>query len=192
MCAQEPADLTAMLCEVRDGVAGSKDRLVQAIYGEMLRIARRLMRRERPDHTLEPVALVHEALIRLFGRENLPGIPDGGVLLAGATKAMDQVLVEHARRRNASKRQGRRDRVPLDQVLASFEEQGLDVIDLRQALERLAQVHPRQAQVVELRFFRGMTISEVAAALRVSDTAVETDWRFARAWLRHQLGGSQR
>ena len=148
------------------------------------------MRRERPDHTLEPVALVHKALIRLFGRENLPGIPDGGELFAAATKAMDQVLVEHARRRNASKRQGRRDRVPLDQVLASFEEQGLDVIDLRQALERLAQVHPRRAQVVELRFFRGMTISEVAAALRVSDTAVETDWRFARAWLRHQLDSS--
>jgi RNA polymerase sigma factor (TIGR02999 family) len=192
MCAQEQSELTAILSDVHAGVTGSKERLILAIYGEMLRVARRMMRRERPDHTLEPSALVHEALIRLFGKENLPGIPSSSELLASAAKAMAQVLVEHARRRNARKRGGRRSRVPLDQVLEGIEEQGLDVLDLHQALERLSRSHPRQAQVVELRFFCRMTISEVAGALGVSDTAVETDWRFARAWLRRHLGGSER
>ena len=105
---------------------------------------------------------------------------------------MRQVLVDHARRRNAGKREGGRARVPLDDVLASFEVQGLDVIDLHQALERLAQAYPRQAQVVELRFFGGLSVPEVVKTLGVSDTTVESDWRFARAWLRGQLGGSER
>jgi RNA polymerase sigma factor (TIGR02999 family) len=192
MCAQERGDVTALLGEVRVGVAGSKDRLILAIYGEMLQIARGLMWHERPDHTLEPGALVHEALIRLFRKESLPELPNRGELVAAASKAMSQVLIEHARRRNAGKREGRRKRVPLDEVRASSKEQGLEVIDLHQALDHLARAHPRQAKVVELRFFRGMTINEVASALGVSDTAIETDWRFARAWLRGQLGGSRR
>ena len=95
-----------------------------------------------------------------------------------------------ARRRRVRKREGHRARVPLDQALASFEGQSLDVIALHEALERLAQAHPRQAQVVDLRFFGGLSVPEVAEVLEVSGTTVESDWRFARAWLRGQLGGS--
>jgi len=150
------------------------------------------MRHERCDHTLEAGALVNEALVRLLSGEALAGISDGRNPRAAAAQAMRQVLVDHARRGNAGKREGRRARVPLDDVLASFEARGLDVIDLHQALERLAEAYPRQAHVVTLRFFGGLSIPEVVEALGVSDTAVGSDWRFARAWLRGQLGGPER
>jgi RNA polymerase sigma factor (TIGR02999 family) len=149
------------------------------------------MRRERRDHTLQASALVNEAVLRLLKTDALTEITDRRNLYAAAAQAMCQVLVDHARRRNAQKREGRRGRVPLDQVLASFEEQGLDVIDLHEALESLARTHPRQAEVVRLRFFCGLSIPEVVETLGVSDTTAETDWRFARAWLRGQLGGAQ-
>jgi RNA polymerase sigma factor (TIGR02999 family) len=192
MGAEERGDVTAMLSEVRAGDATAQNRLIRAIYGELLQTARGLMWRERRDHTLQATALVHEAVLRLLGGEALTEIPDRRHLYAAAAQAMRQVLVDHARRRKAGKREGHRVRVPLDEVLASFDEQGLDVIDLHHALERLAQAYPRQAQVVELRFFCGMSIPEVVETLGVSDTTVESDWRFARAWLRGQLRGSER
>jgi RNA polymerase sigma factor (TIGR02999 family) len=190
MDAQERGDLTALLSEVRAGRPDAKDRLIRAIYSELRRTAGGLLRRERPGHTLQPSALVHEALLRLLSGEALTEAGDRGHLFAAAAQAMRQVLVDHARRRKAGKRGGNRARVPLDQVVASFDEQGLDVIDLHQALERLGQSHPRQAQVVTLRFFGGLSVADVALTLAVSDTTVESDWRFARAWLRGQLGGS--
>ena len=189
MDAGERGDLTAILGEVRAGRPAAQDRLVRAIYGELRRTAGGLMRRERPGHTLQASALAHEALLRLLSGETLAEVSDRRHLYAAAAQAMRQVLVDHARRRNAGKRQGNRPRVPLDQLLASFDEQGLDVIDLHESLERLAQAHPRQAQVVTLRFFGGLSVPEIAESLDVSDTTVEGDWRFARAWLRGQLGG---
>jgi RNA polymerase sigma factor (TIGR02999 family) len=189
MDAEVRSDLTAILSEVRAGRPDAQDRLIWAIYSEMRRRAGGLMRRERRDHTLQASALVHEALVRLLSGEALAAIADRRHLYLAAAQAMRQVLVDHARRRNAGKREGKRTRVPLDHVLASFETQGLDVIDLHQALDRLAQAHPRQAQVVTLRFFGGLSVPEVVEALGVSDTTVESDWRFARAWLRGQLGG---
>jgi RNA polymerase sigma-70 factor (ECF subfamily) len=103
---------------------------------------------------------------------------------------MRQVLVDHARRRRAGKREGTRARLPLDEALAYFEERHLDVTAVHEALDRLAQAHPRQAQVVDLRVFGGWSVPEVAELLGVSGTTVEGDWRFARAWLRRQLGGA--
>ncbi len=191
MSAEERGELTAMLSEVRAGCPDAKDRLIRAIYGELLRTAQGLMRHERRDHTLEPSALVHEAVLRLLGGDALAEISDGRNLRAAAAQAMRQVLVDQARRRNARKREGQRARVPLDDVLATFEARGLDVIDLHQALERLAQAYPRQAEVVTLRFFAGLSTPEVVETLGVSATTVESDWRFARAWLRGQLGGSE-
>jgi RNA polymerase sigma-70 factor (ECF subfamily) len=184
-------DLSGLLGEARAGHADARDRLVRAIYGELRHMAGGLMRHERPDHTLQPSALVHEALLRLLGGEALADVPDRRYLFAAAVRAMRQVLVDHARRRRALKRDGRRVRVPLDRALATLEERGLDVVALHEALEHLALEHPRQAQVVDLRFFGGLSIPEVAAALGVSDTTAEGDWRLARAWLRGRLGGSQ-
>jgi RNA polymerase sigma factor (TIGR02999 family) len=183
-------DLTAILNEARSGGTEARERLVRAIYGELRRTAGGLMRRERPGHTLQPSALVHEALLRLLDGDTLAEIPNRRYLFAAAAQAMRQVLVEHARRRRARKREGARVRVPLDQVLAGFDEQGLDVIALHEALERLAQDHPRPARVVDLRFFGGLSVPEVAEILELSDTTIESDWRLARAWLRGQLGGT--
>ena len=190
MDTERRGDLTAILNEARSGDADARDRLVRAIYAELRRTAGGLMRRERPGHTLQTTALVHEALLRLLDGDTLADVPTRRYLFAAAAQAMRQVLVDHARRRHARKREGNRVRVPLDQVLAGFDQQGLDVIALHEALEALARAHPRQAQVVDLRFFGGLTVPEVAAMLDVSDTTVESDWRFARAWLKGRLGGT--
>ena len=191
MGTQRRGDLSGLLGEARAGHPDARDRLVRAIYDELRRMAGGLMHRERPDHTLQPSALVHEALLRLLDRAALADVPDRRYLFAAAVQAMRRVLVDHARRRRARKRGGHRVRVPLDRALAGFEERGLDVIALHEALERLAQEHPRPAQVVDLRFFGGLSVPEVAAALGVSDTTAEGDWRFARAWLRGRLGDPQ-
>jgi RNA polymerase sigma factor (TIGR02999 family) len=188
--AKEGGELTALLNELRAGRPDAQDRLIRAVYDELRRTAGGLLRRERPGHTLQPSALVHEALVRFLAGDALTEFSDRRHLYAAAAQAMRQVLVDHARRRGATKRGGGRARVPLDQVLAAFDQQGLDVIELHQALDRLAQAHQRQAQVVTLRFFGGLSVPEVALTLEVSDTTVESDWRFARAWLRGQLGGA--
>jgi RNA polymerase sigma factor (TIGR02999 family) len=187
----DPRDqLTALLDAVRAGHEGATDRLVRAIYGELRRIARGLMRHERPGHTLQPSALVHEALLRLLEGDVLVDLPNRRYLFTAATRAMRQVLVDHARRHGAAKRSPGRALLPLDEALASFEEQGLDVIAVHEALDHLARAHPRPAQVVDLRFFGGFTVPEIAEMLGVSETTVEGDWRFARAWLRDRLGGT--
>jgi RNA polymerase sigma factor (TIGR02999 family) len=191
MDAERRGDLTALLGEVRAGDEDAKDRLVRAIYAELRRLAGGLMHHERPGHTLQPSALVHEALMRLLDGEALAEVPNRRYLFAAAAQAMRQVLVDHARRRRAAKREGGRARVPLDEALVALEEQGLDVLVLHEALDRLAEAHPRQAQVVTLRFFGGLSVPEVAESLAVSATTVESDWRFARAWLKGQLGGSE-
>jgi RNA polymerase sigma factor (TIGR02999 family) len=187
---EQRGDLTAIINEARAGGADAQERLVRAIYAHLRRTASGLLRRERPGHTLQPTALVHEALLRLLDADTLADAPNRRYLFAIAAQAMRQVLVDHARHRKARKREGNRVRVPLDPVLAGFDEQGLDVIDLHEALERLAQDHPRQAQVVTLRFFGGLSVAEVAETLAVSEKTIKCDWRFARAWLRGQLGGT--
>jgi RNA polymerase sigma factor (TIGR02999 family) len=189
MATDPRVELTALLVEARAGDVAAKERLTRAVYGELRRMADALMRRERPDHTLQPSALVHEALIRLFDSDALDQAQDRRYLFAAAAQAMRQVLVDHARRRDADKRGGRRERVPLDGVLQYFEERRLDVIALHEALDQLMVLHERQGLVVALRFFTGLSVPEVADVLGVSAGTVEGDWRIARAWLRGQLGG---
>jgi RNA polymerase sigma factor (TIGR02999 family) len=192
MGTESRGDLTAILGEVRAGRADAQERLVRVIYAELRRIAGGLMRRERPGHTLQPSALVHEALLRLLDGDTLADLPDRHRLLAAAARAMRQVLVDHARHRQAAKRVLGRARVPLDEALAYFEDQDLDVIALHEALDELAKEHPWPAQVVDLRFFGGWPIPGIAKMLGVSDTTAESDWRFARAWLRERLGRAER
>jgi RNA polymerase sigma factor (TIGR02999 family) len=183
-------DLTALLDAVRAGQEGATDRLVAAIYDQLRRIAAGLMRHERPGHTLQPSALVNEALLRLLEGEALAEIPNRRYLFAAAARAMRQVLVEHARRRGAARRKAGRARRPLDEVLGSFEADRLDLLALDEALDRLAAAHQRPALVITLRFFCGLTVPEVAEVLEVSETTAEADWRFARAWLHDRLGGT--
>jgi RNA polymerase sigma factor (TIGR02999 family) len=160
------------------------------VYDELRRVAARVMQRERPDHTLSPTAVVHEAVIRLMGEEVFERAEDRGFLFAAAARAMREVLIDHARRRSAGRRGGGRRRIPLDSVVDYFEEQGVDIVAVHEALDRLAALNERQAQVMTLRYFGGMTVPEAATALGVSVVTVERDWRLARAWLAGQLGGA--
>src|SRR3982750_883862 len=135
------------------------------------------MRRERADHTLSPTAVVNEAVIRLLGDAVFDRAADRGFLFASAARAMREVLIDHARSRSAGRRGGGRRRVPLDAVVDYFEAQGLDVVAVHEALDRLAELNQRQSQVMTLRYFGGLTVPEVAAVLEVSPVTVERDWR---------------
>jgi RNA polymerase sigma-70 factor (ECF subfamily) len=189
MVAKTPQGLTVILSRARAGDERARGELIALIYDELRRVASSLMRRERADHTLSPTAVVHEAVIRLLGEAVFEKAVDRGFLLAAAARAMREVLIDHARRRAAARRGGGSRRVPLDAVVDYFEGQGLDVVAVHEALDRLAALDGRQAQVMTLRYFGGMTVAEVAAALGVSVATAEQDWRLARAWLTGQLGG---
>jgi RNA polymerase sigma-70 factor (ECF subfamily) len=181
--------LTMILGRARAGDERARGELIALSYDELRRVASRLMRRERPDHTLPPTAVVHEAVIRLLGEGVFDRAADRSFLFAAAARAMREVLIDHARRRAAARHGGGRRRVPLDVVVDYLEGQGLDVVAVHEALDRLAELDGRQAQVMTLRYFGGMTVAEVAEALGVSVATVEHDWRLARAWLAGQLGG---
>jgi RNA polymerase sigma factor (TIGR02999 family) len=184
--------LTLILGRARAGDETARGELLVLVYDELRRVASRLMQRERADHTLSPTAVVHEAVIRLLGDAVFDKAPDRGFLFASAARAMREVLIDHARRRGADRRGGGRRRVALDAVVDYFESQSLDLVAVHEALDRLAERDERQAQVMTLRYFGGMTVAEVAAALGTSVVTVERDWRVARAWLVGQLGGGDR
>jgi RNA polymerase sigma factor (TIGR02999 family) len=179
--------LTLILGRARSGDEKARGEVVALIYDELRRVASRLMRSERPSHTLSPTAVVHEAVIRLLGDAVFDKAADRNYLFASAARAMREVLIDHARRRAADRRGGGMRRVPLDLVVDYFEGEGLNVVAVHEALDRLAELNERQAQVMTLRYFGGMTVPEVAAALGVSLVTVERDWRLARAWLIGQL-----
>jgi RNA polymerase sigma factor (TIGR02999 family) len=159
------------------------------IYAELRSLAAGYLRGERPGHTLQPTALVHEAFLRLGSLSGCAESPARFKALAART--MRNVLVDHARRRAAAKRGGERQRVTLDEGLAFLARGELDVLALHEALERFAALDERAARVVELRFFGGLTEPEAAEALGVSLRTVEGDWRMARAWLREALEGEE-
>ncbi len=192
MAGELQRDLTLILERARVGDEQARGEIVAAVYDELRRVASGLMRRERAGHTLSPTAVVHEAVIRLLGEEVFDTATDRNLLFASAARAMREVLIDHARRRATDRRGGGRRRVLLDSVVDYFEEQGLDILAIHEALDRLAELNARQAQVMTLRYFGGMTMPEVAAALAVSVVTVERDWRLARAWLAGQLEGGDR
>lgn len=162
--------------------------LVEAVHGELRRLAQRHMRRERLDHTLQPTALVHEAYLRLFPGRRVEW-KDHEHLLRSAARAMRRILVDHARRRNRAKRGGEFDRIPLDSSAAFVsDEQPAILLALDEALTRLKELDPRQTEIVELLYFTGMTQVEVAKALKVSPRTVNREWRLARAWLHEEVG----
>jgi RNA polymerase sigma-70 factor, ECF subfamily len=182
-------EFTLILGRALAGDEDARSELITLLYDDLRRAASRLMQRERTDHTLSPTALVHEAVIRLMGDAVFDRAEDRSYLFASAARAMRQVLIDHARRRSAERRGGRRPRVPLDLVVDDLEEQGLDVAAVHEALDSLAEWNERQAQVMTLRYFGRLTVPEVAAALGISSATVERDWRLARAWLRGRLRG---
>lgn len=189
-----PEDITCLLQAWRDGDAAALAVLTPLVYRELRRLAEQNMRRERPDHTLQATALVHEAFLRLTGGSS-PAWEDRTHFFATAARIMRHVLVDHARSRGYAKRDGGL-RISLENGLEGaavlVEERAPDLVALDEALDRLARLDPRQHQVVELRFFGGLSVEETAEALGISAITVKRDWRSARAWLHAELHGPER
>lgn len=160
--------------------------LFPLVYEELRRLARRQLAGEAREHTLRTTALVHEAYIRLVDGSRI-GPVERAYFFGAAARAMRQVLVDHARRRNAAKRGGGRAPLALGDLDVSVDAFAGELIDLDRALERLAELNPRHARVVECRFFGGLDVEQTAAVLDVSPRTVKSDWAFARAWLRREL-----
>ncbi len=181
-------DLSSLLKDARLGQSGAQDRLFEAVYAHLHGMAVGLMHGERVDHTLQPSALVNEAVVRLVQSHAIDQVEDRRCLYVVASHVMRQVLVDYARNRNAAKRLGDHKRVRLDEVLAYFEEHRIDFLALQEAIEQLMRQDQRAGLVVVLKFFAGLTTAEMAEVLDVSPGTVERDWRIARAWLHEQLG----
>jgi RNA polymerase sigma factor (TIGR02999 family) len=157
------------------------------VYDQLRRLAAAALRRERADHTLQPTALVHEAFLRLSATSDAPW-HDRTHFVALAARVMRRVLVDHARGRNARKRGSGEVRVSLDEIDVPAATSGVDLVALDDVLGRLAEFDPRQARIVELRFFGGLTVEETAALIDTSDRTVKREWQMARAWLKRELG----
>ncbi len=180
-------ELTTILARARAGEDGARGEVIARIYGELRQVAARLMLRERPSHTLSPTAVVHEAVMRLLGEAVFDRSPDRNFLFAAASRAMREILVDHARSRGAARRGGQRERVPLDSLVDYFEAQAIDVSEVNEAIVRLTALDDRQGQAITLRYFGGLTVPEVAQAMGVSVATVERDCRLGRAWLHREL-----
>ncbi|MBN2560090.1 MAG: sigma-70 family RNA polymerase sigma factor [Phycisphaerae bacterium] len=178
--------MTQLLARLRCGEADVLDRLLPAVYDELRAMAGRCLRNQPPGQTLQPTALVHEAYIRLVDQTQVVA-SDRAHFVAVAAKVMRSALVDHVRSRHALKRGGERGRVPLDDALALFEARSVDLLALDEALAKLANMDEQQCRIIEMRFFGGLTMEEIAAVLGVSTRTVERDWRMARAWLRVQI-----
>ena len=174
-------DFTALLGAWRAGDQAARDRLVGIVYPELRAIARRQLANERGDHTLQPTALVNEAYMRLSRLDRIDW-QDRVHFVRMASRLMREILVDHARRHGAGKRDGG-ERVPITQVDVAAPVGDIDMLALDGALDRLAAIDPARAQLVELRYFGGLTIEETAEALSISPATAKRHWQTARAWL---------
>ena len=189
--AEEEGDgeVTRLLQDWRSGRPEALDDLLPMVYKELRSLASRYLQKERQGHTLQPTALVHEAYVRLVGSAPLP-INNRSHFFAIAAKAMRRVLVDHARHHQAGKRFGSQDKISLEDSPEPSVQPDVDVLALHEALERLANVNERQAKLVELRYFGGLTNAEAAEVLSVSVGTVERDWQIARVWLHRRLAST--
>jgi len=182
--------VTLLLSEIQAGNDEATDQLIEVVYTELRQLAGNLMRQERVDHTLEPTALVHETCARLLQGSLLEKANNRTHLFGAVTKAMRRILIDHARKRGATKRGGHRQRVPLDDAVDAFESRlRIDILALDDALDKLAQVNSRHSTLIQFKFYGGIEMKEIADLLGVSLSTVEEDWRFARAWLHRELSG---
>ena len=182
-------EVTRLLKEWASGAQSALDELTPLVYEELRRLAASYMRHEKPGHTLQPTALVHEAFLRLAGgrldcenRAQFYGI---------AAHLMRRILIDHARTRRAVKRGRRLEHLTFDEELIVSHEREADLVALDEAIEHLAAFDPRKASVVEMRFFGGLSVQESAEALGVSEITVRRDWQFSRTWLLRELSGDR-
>ncbi len=181
-----PKDVTRLLNEASTGNQKAASELLPLVYRELHALASKRMAAERPDHTLQTTALVHEAYLRLVGSQQTSWKGKGQFCLAAA-EAMRRILIEHARKRGRVKRGGNRKRISLDIDDLSRGAQHDEIVAVIDAIQRLGKKDPRMGEIVRLRFFVGLSVAETAAALGRSDRTVRREWALARAWLHREL-----
>ena len=181
-------DVTHILKAIDSGDAQAAGELLPLVYDELRKLAAQRMAGESPDHTLGPTALVHEAYIRLVGKED-PGWQNRGHFFAAAAEAMRRILIDSARRRGSRKRAGDRERQDLHESQLVAPEASDDILELDEALVRLQQIQPQAAQVVQLRYFAGLSVPEIAMMIGASPRTVDRQWAYARAWIHQELRG---
>lgn len=183
----EGREITTLLGQWASGDVEALDELTRCLYAELRRLAAGYLRKERSDHTLQPTALVNQAYVRLLEQRQTPACESRSHFFAIAAQLMRQILVDHARRRQAAKRHGRR--VPLDEAIDLPNGRSADLLLLDQSLVALEQMDPRKCKAVELYYFGGLTIKEMAEILQVSTRTVSRDLLFAEAWLHQRIKG---
>ena len=184
----EPQRLTQLLVAWSDGDRAALDELFPLVYDELRQLARRRMRRERQGHTLRTTALVNDAYLRLVDQRQVRW-QNRAHFFAIAAQMMRRILVDHARAKHYEKRGGGAAHVPLEEAAVLAEGKAAEILALDEALVALAEIDPRRARVVELRYFGGLSNEEIAEVLKISPNTVTRDWNMARAWLYQELGG---
>ncbi|MEQ1604769.1 MAG: sigma-70 family RNA polymerase sigma factor [Pyrinomonadaceae bacterium] len=187
MAEADKNEITALLGRITDGSDTAPGRLLEVVYDDLRRLAGAYMANERSDHTLQATALVHEAYMRLVDWKNVTW-QNRAQFFAIAAEVMRKVLIDHARARKAGKRFGHK--LILDEAISIPEQRPIDLIALDEALQSLEKIDTRQAKIVELRFFGGLTINETAFILDVSESTVRREWTFAKAWFQRELSSS--
>lgn len=183
-----PTDFTQLLVNWRNGDKSALDEMTPVLYGELRRLARHLLAAERPDHTLQPTALVHEAYMRLVN-QRVVDWRNRAHFLGIAASMMRRILINHAAAHNAAKREGYAQAITLDDALGVFTNPRVDLLDLDHSLDRLTRLDPQQGKVVELRYFGGLSIDETAEVMGISPSTVKREWGTARLWLIQQMDG---
>jgi RNA polymerase sigma-70 factor, ECF subfamily len=185
---EPPVEVSVLLRAWSDGDRSALEKLTPIVYNELHRLARRYMKQERPGHSLQTTALVNEAYTRLVDYKRMRW-QNRAHFFAVSAQLMRRILVEHARRRNLKRGRGVQ-HVPLQEATVVGSDGEMDLLALDDAMNSLARIDPRKVQVVEMRFFGGLTVEETAEVLRVSSVTVKREWRAARAWLYRQLTGA--
>jgi len=180
--------VTELLARWKNGDVAARDALVPLVYDELRRIARRCLSHQSGNHTLQPTALVHEAYLRLARRDTVDW-QDRAHFFALAAQVMRQILVDHARKQSAAKRGGNAVTLVVNDASAVSKEASLDLIALDDAMKQLASLDPRQCEIVELRFFGGLSIEETAEAVNISAATIKREWATARLWLYNAMNG---
>jgi len=183
-------DVTQILSRIESGDPSAADQLLPLVYDELRRLAARRLAQEKPGQTLQATALVHEAYVRLVDGDRAQHWNSRGHFFAAAAEAMRRILVDQARHKRSQRRGGNYQRIELSSVEPAVRANQLDMLALDEALQ-LAERDPRAAELVKLRFFAGLTVSEAATALAVSIATAENDWAYAKSWLRLQLSTSE-
>ncbi len=186
MAGDTDAAITTTLIAAGKGDSAAAGHLLPLVYDHLRKVAQSMMAKEKPGHTLQPTALVHEAFLRVIG-ENEPAWEHRGHFFTAAARAMRRILVEEARRRATLKRGGDRARVDVDVVTIAAPRPSADVIALEEAVQRLEAKDPRKGKIVNLRYYAGLTVDETATVLEVSVGTVERDWRYIKSWISAEL-----